>query len=85
MANEDDGTSTLRADCTLYLYKSILEEETKEDSLTTIAMGKNGEDISLKKSLNMKVGGIAGIGATDAKADITIDKTKVHVGDAIAV
>ena len=77
VANEDDGTSTLRADCTVYLHKSVLDEETKDQQLATSA-SKN-----LQKSLEMQIGGIAGIGRTPAKAEISLEKLEHHVGDGI--
>ena len=80
IANEDDGTSTLRADCTIYLFKSVFDEETKEQTLATKA-----KEADLKQSLVMKVGGVAGIGASDAKADISIEHPIHHVGDGIKV
>ena len=88
MANEDDGTSTLRSDCTLYLFKSLLEEETKDGSLA-----KGEEEVKvvstpqsdLTKSIQMRVGGIAGLGSTEASAKITLDRNKVHVGDKVNV
>ena len=80
VANDDDGTSTLRADCTVYLYKSLLDEETKEQSLAT-----TDQSNVLKQSLQMTIGGIAGIGSTQASAEISVEKLEHHVGDGIRV
>ena len=72
----------MRADCTVYLYKSIFEEETRDQSLATASIKKDGE---LKKNLEMTIGGIAGLGSTKAMAEVDIEKLDYQVGENIKV
>ena len=80
-ANLSDKTSTLRTDYTLYLYKREPQEETKLGH----PEGNMSTPQHLQKSLTMKIGGFAGLGSSDAKSVISLEKTRFQPGEKIKV
>ena len=78
-ANLQDKTSVLRTDYALYLYNPGVpaSEESK--------LGNPAGSIQLQKQLTVKVGGIAGLRASEAKAAIKLDKLRFSPGEKIRV
>ena len=62
-ANIKDKVSKLRADHALYLYKPEEEEQ-------------KGANPQLSKSLVSKIGGVAGIGSSEARSTISLEKLR---------
>ena len=77
-ANMADKVSKLRTDYALYLYAPHKKEE--ESKLGNPTGLKNE---SLSKSVTSKVGGIAGLGSSEAKTVIKLDKDTFAPGEKI--
>lgn len=80
-ANLKDKVSMLRTDYALYLYKPAQHTE-EEQKLGNPAGSINN---NFTKTLISKIGGIAGLGASEAKSIITLDKDSFLPGDKIQV
>ena len=63
----------LRADHALYLYKPA--DEPEEQKLGNPS-GNVQPAPELVKTLTMKIGGVAGLGSSEAKSTITLDKLR---------
>ncbi len=80
-ANLADKTSMLRTDYALYLYKPI-------DSVEEHKLGNpagSGINPNLTKTLTMKVGGIGGLGASEASSVISLEKERFAPGEKIKI
>ena len=80
-ANLADKTSKLRTDYTLYLYRPEPEEETKLGHPS----GNVAANEDLQKTLKVKIGGIAGLGSSEAKSVISLEKSRFAPGEKIKV
>ena len=75
-ANPNDQVSALRTDYALYLYRPHNSQE--EQKLGNPAGSINS---NLTQTLINKIGGIAGLGASEAKSVITLDKDTFAPGE----
>ena len=81
-ANLTDKTSMVRTDYALYLYKPIAYEESKLGHPAGSAAVADG---SLQKTLVSKIGGLAGLGSSEAKSVISLEKSRFAPGEKIRV
>lgn len=79
-ANLNDKISTLRTDYALYMYRPAQHSE-EEQKLGNPAGSIN----NLTQKLINKIGGIAGLGASEATSTITLDKETFAPGEKIQV
>ena len=89
-ANLQDKTSLIRTDYALYLYEPLQRslgenEESKQMGNPSGFITPDVDDSSLTKALNVKVGGVAGLGASDATAIISLEKLRFCAGETIKV
>ena len=77
-ANLKDATSILRTDYALYLYVPHAMEESKLGNPAGNAQG-------LVKTITNKIGGIAGLGASENTTVISLEKSKFSPGEHIRV
>ena len=83
IANLDDKTSKLRTDYPLYLYKPI--DRVNEQELVNPADSRINPNLSKKST--MQVGGLKGVGlgTTECKAVISLEKERYAPGEKIKV
>lgn len=78
-ANLKDETSMLRTDYALYLYRPNVAEESK------LGNPSGNIDPTLSKTLTMTIGGIVGLGSSEAKSVISLEKHRFAPGEKIKV
>lgn len=71
----------LRTDVALYLYSNGEQEEQKLGNPS----GNSASNLNLTQKLEIEVGGIAGLGSSQAKAMISLDKKSFLPGEKIRV
>ena len=69
-ADLEGKTSRLRTDYPLYLYKPI-DSDVDNEQGNSEGIGKNSD---LTKKLTMQVGGLKGVGASESKVVISLEK-----------
>jgi hypothetical protein len=84
-ANLTDKTSMMRTDYALYLYMPQAVTPTLEESKLGNPAGNITPNANLSKTLTSKVGGIAGLGSSEAKAIISLDKDTFAPGESVAI
>lgn len=87
VGDKQDEVSMLRTDCALYLYRpNVANEESKHeigDPSGNIAPIVN--EPKLNKKLDMKIGGMVGIGSSMARSVISLEKLRFAPGEKIKV
>ena len=78
-ANLKDETSMLRTDYALYLYRPNVAEESK------LGNPSGNIDPTLSKTLTMKIGGVVGLGSSEAKAVLSLEKHRFTPGEKVNV
>lgn len=86
-ADLQDEVSMLRTDCALYLYKPPGEGEELKQEIGHPSGNINAYTSmpSLHKQLEVRVGGVAGIGSSQAKSVISLEKLRFMPGERIRV
>jgi len=84
-ADLSDKTSMLRTDYALYLYDSLnpQEEQKLGHPMGSITPGTGSPDLT--KSFTSKVGGIAGLGSSEARSVISLNTERYAPGDKIKI
>ena len=83
-ASQQDSISKLRTDYALYLYRPERIEESKGVGNPSGNMGA-ASDPNLSRTMVNKIGGMAGIGSTEAKSVINLTKEEFAPGEKIQV
>ena len=78
IASPKDNISKLRADHALYLYKP---EDSEVNKLFNPSPSGNAKPAELRQTIQCEVGGVAGIGASTARATISLDKLRFAPGE----